>query len=301
VKDFTVSRNNVRFEFEATVCSDMKERQHAGPSAAQRALLDYVDEHSFVQGFRYQIDILRSDDNIPKSSRLSSEIKRWAQEFVRSEVRAILEANRIDELPKKVFQHQNWKIMVTLLPRPTDEMDYEGFQSSIGIGPIYGGCVQHDVALRNTLMAKAKRYSGSQLPFVIAVNTIFEFPANDEIDILNAHLGREIIVVTQNTSGTLSRNPDGLWIGQRGGRRCARNTKVSAVFLTNGLAPWSVGQTEPVVYLNPYARMPLPVDALPFQTVSWDTTSGEGREKGGVKSQEFFGLSTEWPYEVDNE
>ena len=83
--------------------------------------------------------------------------------------------------------------------------------------------------------------------------------------------------------------PNGAWKGPGG----PINTRVSAVLSTERLTPWSVGQRQARLIVNPWARKPLPELALGI-----DVLCPEGdmlRRFPGESLRTLFGLPEGWP------
>jgi hypothetical protein len=90
------------------------------------------------------------------------------------------------------------------------------------------------------------------LPYIIAVNRLGDYINDiDEIDIFEALFGKEKYVLnTLAGSTSMSRDPDGLWIGHTG----PRNKKVSAALIISQLKPWTILVSNPKLYHNPWSN-----------------------------------------------
>ncbi len=295
-KDFKAIRASLTLDWEATICTDSDAIRSYDSLRDQ--VLDFIDEKSFVPGFRYSLEIEDSGKNLPGLKAMAQEIRKWAQMHDRKVLRAAYEATGYDALPISVFSANGWTLRITLIPRPKDEEDDDQFKKSIGIGPIFGGELHHDRALRNALKRKASHYSDFSLPFVIAVDTIFSFPMNDDVDVVQALLGTEQISFDPRTMRTaLTHAPDGLWVGPNG----PRNTGISAVFVVSQLRSWYVAKAPITVYLNPWASKPIEANALGVRTVTWDKMTGRPIDLKGRNGAEVFGLPPEWPEDGEDD
>lgn len=286
-KDFRAVQGDDIIEAEATICTEAD--MHSAETKNIGNLIDFIDERAFVPGFRYAIDIIKNGKNLPGLRRLTEDIVEWTKLHNRKELRSTLEADNSANMPSKVFVNSDWEIEITLLPRPSDEEEYDGFKKSIGIGPIQSSHLHHERALLNTLTKKASHYNDYSYPYVIAINPIFKFPMHDDIAVIQALLGSEQIPVDLRTS--IFRKPSGLWIGPNG----PRNKKVSSVIIADRLKSWNICKSRVKLYLNPYAIHPVPVVLFHLDTCSWNIKTGERIENKGKPINELFGLDPEWP------
>lgn len=289
-KDFRAQLGSKIIEIEATVCTDADALSTEHKLIGE--ILDYIDEHAFATGFRYSFEIVHSGLKLPKLKKLAQEISIWSRSHDRKQLRSELIKDSSAKMPVRLFTDGEWKFEIMLLPRPDDEYEFTGFRQSIGVGPVYGGFLHHDKALRNTLGRKAKHYQEHSFPYIIAVDTIFDFPMNDDIDILQSLLGSEQISYDIHARETkLTRKPDGLWIGPNG----PWNKSVSAVLLVNQMKSWTICTAPITLYLNPWATNELASNIFKIDTLAWELSTGKITKKEGQSSCELFGLEPGWP------
>ncbi len=289
-KDFRCLSPSMEFELEATLATDSAKAKEQFSNRSQ--LQDYLDVNAFVPGMRYGIEILEETQSTPPFGILSDRIQAWARTYDRARLRSALEADSSAQMPHKVFAVADWKIEATLWPRPHDEDDAPPGARSIGFGPTTGGWVDNRTPIRSSLKKKVSHYAGRSFPFVLAVNTWFEFESEDDSDFLEALLGAEVIVEI-NGDATVRRRPDGIWYGPKG----PRNGHVSGVLHLRGVMPWSIGNTVPVLYVNGLAAIPLPDRAFPVKTVRWMPNQPLELTEKGEAPWKTFGLWPEWPYQ----
>ncbi len=290
-KDFRPKRKDVDIEVEAVVCTDSATQQTQ--EDILNTVLDYVDSNGWVAGFRYELEIEHKSDNLPPLNALAADIRRWASAYHRADLRAVLEKDGYNALPTRIFDKGDWTFRLTLVPRPSDEIDYAGFKKAIGVGPVEGGIIRNEKALWNTLKRKASHYQEYSFPFMIAVDSILEFPMQDEIDILQALFGTEQLAYNPITrKKRMARAPDGLWIGPKG----PRNRHVSGVLVVNELKAPSVAKAKTRLYLHPWAYRPLQVGTISVPTSTWDKSTGQKIDLPGKQPWETFNLPQDWPY-----
>jgi hypothetical protein len=102
--------------------------------------------------------------------------------------------------------------------------------------------------IRNAILDKATRYGQLDAPHVVAVNAMSDYADAD--DAINAVFGTPAVFIRRTADGYRDRpgrERDGVWL-EAGG---PTNTRVSAVFSTERLNPWSLAQRRAQVILNP--------------------------------------------------
>jgi hypothetical protein len=289
-KDFHAVRNGSVVEVEATICTD-SDATKAGHALLDQ-MMDFLDVNAYLPDFRYMFEVENTTEHLPPLRQLADKIKAWAESFDLADVRQT--ASDIDNLVTATFDAEGWSIRMTLVPRPTNE-DSDGFKRAIVAGPIFGGELHHDSALRNSLKAKASHYADRSDAFVIAVDTIFEFSMHDEIDVYQALFGTEQTTVNARTMKQVDgRAPDGIWYGPKG----PRNRHVSAVIVVNQLRTWNIPTAGIRLYNNPWAHNPIVPGLLRVPTVSWDRDSWQKVETPGMEPWQILELSASWPEEA---
>jgi hypothetical protein len=161
---------------------------------------------------------------------------------------------------------------------------------SIGGRMFDASWVQPQLPIREAVIGKATRYGDLDLPYVVAVNAMSDYA--EEENAIDALFGSLAIIVRRIGAGyedEPTRVPNGAWNG-RGG---PINTRVSAVLSTERLTPWSVGQRQARLIVNPWAQKPIPdlglgVDVLRLQA---DVL----RRFPGNDFRTLFGLPEGWP------
>jgi hypothetical protein len=150
--------------------------------------------------------------------------------------------------------------------------------------------VQPQEPIRNAILGKATRYGQLDAPYVVAVNAISDYADADQA--INAVFGTPAVFIRRTMDGfedRLGRERDGIWLGAGG----PTNTRVSAVFSTERLTPWSLAQRRARLFLNPWAACPL--SGSPFQTDIVDVHEERLRQTPGLSVQELLGLPEDWP------
>ena len=291
-KDFRAQLGPSTVDLEATVCTDADSL--STQSKLLSTIIDYVNEHAFVSGFRYHFEVHRRGTELPRMKRLSAEIADFARSFNRKELREALEKVNFQNIPTRDFTDGEWTFEIGLIPRPHDETASIASKRSIGIGPTTGGVLHHDSALRNTLDRKAKHYTQHDHPYIIAVDTIFEMSMrnDDDIDVLQALLGTEQVEFRSGfTNPRATRKPDGIWVGPRG----ARNRNVSAILHVNQMKSWNICAAPIKMYLNPWAANPLEHQVFRVEKRIWNLSTGEPTDVKGEAPSVLFGLDSRWP------
>jgi len=99
--------------------------------------------------------------------------------------------------------------------------------------------IQPQEPIRNAVLAKTGRYGERDAPYIVAVNAMSDYADADSA--VDALFGSPAVMVRSTPDGfedRRGRSPDGAWIGPAG----PVNRRVSAVFSTERLTPWNLGQ-----------------------------------------------------------
>ena len=205
------------------------------------------------------------------------------------EVQHLIDAEGFLAAPSKEVAHETWRLRGTLQPKSPAKRG-DGSTHTIGIGPAKGGMEDRSTPVKNALVKKAGKYGEPDAPHIVAVNAHDVFNRDDEMDAL---FGKEQpFFRTDQPADPLgpSREPDGVWIT---GGPAPRYTRLAAVLLFRGIAPWSLNGAYACLYLNPFTseRPPenmlrLPHAAARDGTMQWS----EGEDIG-----QLFGLPKDWP------
>jgi hypothetical protein len=164
--------------------------------------------------------------------------------------------------------------------------------------PSEASMIDDRTPLRDKVRAKANRYGRIRRALLIAVNAAGRHL--DKIDIMEALFGKEAFTLPRSESGdfgepVMTRIPDGAWVGPRG----PRNTRVSGVLIVSSLLPWTVAVSQPVLYLNPWAKYPLipGLERLETHRPVGDKMIGTA----GEPTHEILELPERWPFDLPDE
>jgi hypothetical protein len=156
-------------------------------------------------------------------------------------------------LPEHTFLMRDWRVRLQAVPRRRERRTKPA-DRFVGIGPIEIGFVDDRDRIGKALERKKTHHSNVNGPLVLAVLGMSR--VLDHEDVAQALFGSEAVEIA---TGRLVRKPDGFWRGPRG----PSGTRISAVLLGSGTAPWFVAQDWPTLWLNPWATEPLEME-LPF-------------------------------------
>lgn len=156
-------------------------------------------------------------------------------------------------IPRWRYEHDGWQIDFSPIPKS------ENLRGKPGVRPIgqWSTGMQEinvDVAIRDAITKKAGRYGELDLPYIIAVNVLSEWGA-DQITIMNALFGQDAMqfnCVGDKWVSKPIRKPNGAWIHKSG----PTNTRVSAALIFTGLYPHNIPGAIVHLYHNPWAAKP---------------------------------------------
>jgi len=289
-RDFRCSIGSVVFFLEATVVYESVEEQKQ--SDIRNKIIDHINQHAFVPGFRYDLDITLQGKTFPKLSKITRELRSWVSFFNREDLWEKTQLSGYKDLPTIQLSSGEWSFTFRLIPRSKDEELVEDARS-IAIGPMMSRCWNPEDSIRNSLKRKAIHYKQSGFAYFIAINCFFNFPLNnDNEDIIAALYGTPTVIYNPHTQqGCPSRKRNGFWIGPNG--PCNRN--ITGVLYCDRLSPWTVSKSSPILFENPWTRYPIPEGILLFTRVTLNETSQRLITSPGIHARDMLGLSEEWP------
>ena len=180
----------------------------------EREIKDAVDRVASAD-FLISIEILsRDDQNQPKLSSISSFLQSNVSNLDYNAVCA--EYERSGTLPDWVWKRDSWQIRFTASPVTQEaRVRRTSLSRTIGASLSPVTLVDVDLAIRDNLLSKSKKYGVMELPFVIAVNVIRESLFCDDETMLEVLYGREQTVVTVSGGKIIDSKPErdmnGVW------------------------------------------------------------------------------------------
>jgi hypothetical protein len=250
--------------------------------------LNRLDSPNFFVG----LDIAGAPSTPPSAKRIRAFLKKRLDKLDPDEIGAHWKSGQIKAVPKWPYEHDGWSITFYPIPKSPKLRGQSGVRP-IGMVSPEARFVDSSTPIRNAIVEKAGRYGDLKLPYIIAVNALDEAPV-DKIDIMDALFGNEQYTVAFGKTGMvsepeISRAPNGAWTSEAR----PRYTRVSAVLLTLGLFPWTVGSARTYLVHNPWAQRPYssPLTRLP-QGIPED---GQIRWQEGDSLYEILGLPPQWP------
>ncbi len=250
----------------------------AGPSrdkVAENARIDQVYKtlnHMQSPNFFLAIRLRGAPATAPSGKRLSRELEQWLSGLDPDELEHRLTSQGIGSLPSFLWSHDGWDLHFIPIPKPA------AVRGSPGVRPI--GVTMPEMqrichpSIRKAVAAKATKYGGLDLPFVVSVNVIDIFMQNT--DILRYQARNEL---------------RGAWFGPTG----PQNKGMSAALIAVGLDPWTIGNRTPIMIHHPWATHPFPPDQWPLPQWIPDLHEGSIVERPGKSVAEVLSLPNSWP------
>ncbi len=148
-------------------------------------------------------------------------------------------------------------------------------------------------SMRTAVLSKAGRYGEPDLPLVVALDALDQDARLDHA--IDALYGTESYIQPRLGEGYASRLQDGVWDGPNG-PQC---TRLSAVLVAERLGPWTLGQRSAVFVENMWASRP--ADFVDFRVDAWRREGDDLCRLEGESLQTIFGISNEWPENIDQQ
>ena len=222
----------------------------------------------------------------PPIRRNVEELRRWLETVDRE----FPGEGAIEAQPRFTIRHGEWAL--------TLKAYWRGDRDSsrlIAIGPSKGGASTEDLALRDNILDRAKRYGELDHPLIIAMNTMSGVQGRDEE--MAALFGREQVTWRVDASGdavTLpqpSREPDSVWRNRSGNRY----SRLHGVLFFRAARPWNADEVVSHLYVNPYIDADIPDELL--QLGSARVRDGQMVWEDGLRLGDLLDLPVGWPSE----
>lgn len=283
--DFELRQGSSRFYLEAAVVfSGIKDD---GDGAAPPWLLDAVNVVRNPNFFVRVVEVDGPGGERLKNQEVARPLTEWLDDLDPDAVMHDYDGGQ--GVPQLDLELGGWELVFEawpVSPAARGRSDHR----VLGGGPIESGWVNDIEQLRSKLKAKAGRYGRPDAPFVTAMLCMSTFM--EPLDIEQALFGREAVEspVTGPVEGRLIRQRDGFWIRRDG----PQNRRVSAVLTAIALHPWTVAQTAPDLWLNPWANYPL-TEQLPFRRATANDRGVIAYSGATPDLATLFGLAADWP------
>lgn len=275
------------FYLEATCASDLSHKEQAGKDRLD-AMLEII---ASVRSYSFYVAITTNGypERVPRAKPLRDKLTEWLA-TLDPDVIAHAYVDPTVPLPVLSFSHEGVTAECKPIPKKPDARlrltSVLGIQSE-------GVCLsQLNEVIRSAVRSKATKYGLVDKPLLIAVNVDAVLP--DRIDEQEALFGDEVCVINPAStppSGRMQRHANGAWLGRNG----PINSRVSGVWVFSAMSCWTAGATahQPTLYLNPWARQPLPAHC--HQLSHAKVEEGRLTYVEGLTFRDVLGVPTGWP------
>lgn len=290
--DFLVKEGeNLKFYLEATVAG-LPSVKNAGAEARLAEVFDLVNKLQASEWFLH-VAYRGMPNTPPPVKELRSQLEKWLGMQDQADIEAALLAKEWSSLPQFEWSHDGLTLTFTPSPRSQKSKGNPDVRP-IGITMGEAHMLETDEDIRRAVESKAKKYGTLPLPLVVAVNVLSEHC--DAIDINNALLGSETVILTTKADGSHGaapgqRLPNGVWFGKKG----ARNQTASAVLIGSKIDVYSCGSKTPLLVHHPYPTHRLILPSYPMPESVPDEETHTMKRKDGKNAGEFLRLPNPWP------
>jgi hypothetical protein len=287
--DLRLTNARTDFQIEATVAlgDDSVDRKDQARVNQLYDAIERIENRDFLLNV-----LLRSVGSRTPGKQLAHQIDDWLN-ALDPDAESAAVRDGADPTARR-FQMNGWAIDIAVTPiRPElrGRKDFGGIgtrtQGFAGVHGIEMRKVSEITPIAKSLRAKAGHgYALEGKPFVVAILCAGTFA--DERHIVQALLGP----VEYRIGGSGTYRGGGLWINTH-----ARpiNTRVSGVLTVLGLRPEGCAVVEPCLWTNPWARRPLPSDALPWRCNAIQLDGQIETYDATTTAAEVLGLDSCWP------
>lgn len=289
--DYLAQKSGRRlFYLEATIAGMSKEQ--AAAKARENVVYDTL-EQMYSPNFFLYIELGGCPATPPPGAKMRGFLERKLGKLDPDEVAARYETGGFDALPAWHFEHDGWDVTFRPIPKKADARGKPGIRP-IGTWFYKPRLVASHVGIRNSIGEKATRYGELDLPFVVAVSVMDPFC--DRGAIADGLLGQESLTFVRGPEGCVVRSyaeriGNGAWYGPSG----PQNTRVSAALVVVELFPWTIAKVIPMLWHNPWARLPLRPNIWPLAQLVPDHEKGGMLERQGIDVAELLRVGPNWP------
>jgi hypothetical protein len=279
--DLLVERGDNFFYVEAvTVFSGIVSSE--SHTALEPRILDLINTVN-ASNFFVSVRFVQSSTAMPKAEDITRPIERWMAEHGADDVLKL----SASDLPTTSIATGDWVLELRLLPR-SPEFRGKPDNRLVGTSGAMAGFTNDRQQIYRALERKKKQHKATDGPTVIALMAINGFVGDTEFtDALFGSQSVRMEIATGTT--TVTRNPDGFWVGQRG----PASKKISAVLSGVSVLPTNCATTPLRLWHHFMPDRELTLD-LPFATariVDDQLILADAARQ----PHDILGLTPEWP------
>ncbi|HVT18580.1 MAG TPA: hypothetical protein VHQ90_20675 [Thermoanaerobaculia bacterium] len=248
--DFLVKAEGAdAFYLEATVATELSTADR-GVSRLRETVLRAINQ---MESPKFFLNVTERGNpaTVPSSKKLRSDLTQWLSTLDPDEAMRLLKEGGPHSLPTFMYRYEGWTVEFSAMPKSPKLRGQRGVRT-IGIHSTGGFTrVLTAEAVKRALKRKIGKYGKLDLPYIVAVNASESF--GDSTATHEALFGSEVFIVNDEDEGggILSRQQDGFFSVKD------RNTRLSAALILPGLHPTTIAVTEPRLFHNPSAKLPL--------------------------------------------
>jgi hypothetical protein len=286
--DFLVERNHCSFYLEAKILGD----GHADRMRYKRRAAIEAGLNARVRSDDVGLQLQFEEDGTQEApiGRLAADAQAWLDGLDLAHVRHQRRLTGLSGATPLIWRDERsgWRIALTPMPWRSRRA---GGRIVAVVGP-HAEWIDDRTAIRKSLYRKAHRYGDKfDRPFVVALG--MQRPFADDTDVLDALFGDDVYELDPWTGdGEPARKPNGLLTGPRG----PQSRRLSAVLVSDNIAPWTAPKTSLALWRNPSATLPANCDARGSVTIIDPQDDGTlATTAATVSTGDLFGLPPDWP------
>lgn len=279
--DLLVERGNQFFYVEAvTVFSGIVSGESC--TALEPRILDIINTID-ASNYFVSVRFAQSSTAMPKAADITTPIAKWMAEHDPDHILKL----QASDLPTTTIATGEWALELKLIPR-SPEFRGKPDNRLVGTHGATAGFTNDRQQIYRALERKKKQHKAPDGPTVIALMAINGFV--DDTEFTDALFGSQSVRMEIATGATtVTRNPDGFWVGQRG----PASKKISAVLSGVSVLPTNCATTSLRLWHHFAPNRKLTID-LPFATArivdDQLVLADAAREP-----HDMLGLTADWP------
>lgn len=227
--DFLAVGNGIEFYIEAKESTDKADAERAIENKIN-SLYDKINTTKSPNFFLRIKELIIKTKNSPRGSKVVRFLENELVKFDPDVVTEQLISKGLDGTDSIIYEDNDLKIEVSLIPKSTEIRGKEGIRP-IGIYPVYSFWGGSDESIKTAIEKKATRYGKLDKPYLICINATSE-KGTDDYDIMNALFGSLQVTFSTNPDNRderTTRAHDGIFRNTKG----PKFTRVSGILITN--------------------------------------------------------------------
>jgi len=243
--DFKLILGSEEFYLECITTNELSSEE----KRAEKIINIFLDGINGIESEDFFISI--KPEGIPtkpiNGRKIVNDLRKWLSSLDYDEVERNFSKGSYDQISKE-YKTDEVVFEITIIPKYKNRGKIDRL---IGCQMGVGKWLNTKEVIRKAITKKATRYGKLKIPFLLAINVISL--SCDTSDVMEALFGTEKFIYRYTENEILPP----INTREKDGRISPKiNTRLSGVLVVENLNPWNIHNKIPVLYLNPWAKIP---------------------------------------------